>query len=302
MKRNGFTLIELLVVIAIIGILIALLLPAVQAAREAARRAQCSNNLKQIGLAIHNYLGPNKEWFPPGVGAQTFGGLQPGQDCHGLFTYILPYMEQQNLYDRLHLFEGVSTYTTEQFEVVDTFVCPSWPHDVVIRESGYDWRDGAQCIYQGVGGALRENVSVVATSNGDMPKNGIFGWGYVCRLNKLVDGTSHTLAVGEFIHRDKSGWASGIPGNVRPWLFGSNWAGPEGSYSFKVVEYPINADVDRVADAVPFNHLPMGSYHPGGANFLFGDGSVTFLSENVDFAIYQGLATANGGENVQLSD
>jgi prepilin-type N-terminal cleavage/methylation domain-containing protein/prepilin-type processing-associated H-X9-DG protein len=290
---SGFTLVELLVVIAIIGILIALLLPAVQAAREAARRAQCVNNLKQIGLACHNYMDTNREHFPPG---------SPGPARHGLFTMLLPYMEAKNIYDQCNL-NGSTYYDPQRYTLVGVYICPSYPGASVVRADSNpaNWKDGALTLYQGVGGVIISGQTTISSAHGNLPTNGMFQWQKVRRLSDAIDGTSNTLAMGEFVHRDRTGTLyNNVQGNIRAWILGATSGSELGIYTFKVVEYPINARLDRETSGIPFNHLPMGSYHPGGANFLMADGSVHFLSENIDLAVYKGLATCDGREVVQL--
>ncbi len=294
-RSPGFTLVELLVVIAIIGILIALLLPAVQAAREAARRAQCTNHLKQMGLAIHNHMGEYSQRFPIGVAG-------PGR--HGLFTFLLPYLEYQNLFDRIDLDANPSS-SEELYTPIAEYFCPSYPGSQVVRNmpSHLSYMNGALTTYQGVCGAIKEGVELVESTGGfgDMPRNGAFGWMEKRRAEDFFDGLSKTLVIGEFVHQDRSGSYHGPPGNVRGWIRSNNGSGG-GSYAFKVAEHPINATVDRANEGVPYNHLPMGSHHPGGANFLFGDGSVHFVPENIEFEVYRGLCTIDGEENASLPE
>ncbi len=282
--RSGFTLVELLVVITIIGILIALLLPAVQSAREAARRLQCGNNLKQIGLAMHHYMAASGEYFPPG---------SPGVEQHGLFTHILPFLEQMTIYEQIDL-NGSTFAEPHRYTPIAVYKCPSYPGADVVRDKANGYKNGASCTYQGVGGVVRQGEETTAAAGGDIPHNGLFGWATVRRVAGVIDGLSNTLAMGEYVQRDTDGEFGDFPGNVRPWILGAS-AG-NASYTFRVAEHPINAKLHRIKDGIPFNYLPLGSFHPGGASFLVADGSVRFLSESMDMETYQSLSTCNGSE------
>jgi len=295
---RGFTLVELLVVIAIIAVLIALLLPGLQAAREAARRVQCSNNLKQLGVAIQSHIGANNETFPRG---------NPGTRKHGLFTYLLPGIEQRAIFDSINLDADVPTdgqHAPPRYTAIPQYSCPSYPFATVITQGSPNtlpFMQGALSLYQAVGGTIR-GTSDIGTHSwyGDYPKNGLFLWGRERRVAHVRDGLSNTLAMSEFVHRDLQGgtYAAG-PGNVRPWLLATNTdaaIGAPASYVIKAVQHPINARIDRIANSVGFNHLPMGSYHASGANGLIADGSVTFFADDMDLEILRSISTCNGGE------
>lgn len=294
---RAFTLVELLVVIAIIGILIALLLPAVQAAREAARRMQCTNNLKQIGLALHNYANQHREYFPYGA----YGGYR-----HALFSHILPFLEQRTIYDTFNL-NGNTKDEPHRYTPIPVYICPSYPGPAVIQNrTDYEWLNGAIITYQGVGGRIysrsgTKNPTLPCDTYGEQPTNGFFGYNFARNMRDVTDGLSNTLAIGEFVQKDQgpNGPFNTWPGNCRCWIYGNDFSC--GNYNAKVLVHPINAKADRMnAPYVGYNHLPMGSHHPGGANFLVGDGSVHFLSENLDLEVYQSLGSCDGGENERI--
>jgi hypothetical protein len=160
--------------------------------------------------------------------------------------------------------------------------------------------------YQGVGGRLHNKDGTAypadsCSTYGNFARNGMFGYNFARSIAGVTDGLSNTLAMGEFVQKDRgpTGPFNDWPGNCRSWIFGND--GSCGNYTSNVLVHPINAPVDRMnAPYVGYNHLPMGSHHPGGATFLVGDGSVTFLSENINMETYLSLGSVNGGENEQI--
>lgn len=269
-KRTGFTLVELLVVIAIIGVLIALLLPAVQAAREAARRTECFNNQKQLGLAIHNHHDTLRR-LPPGWHA-------PANDPDGApgwawSAHLLPFMEQENLHDLVQLNVHIvsSANQTARETVLDQFVCPSDAPD-------------SEMVTLGPITVARSNYVAVFGDHEieDHPDDGHGAFFLNSRLQfrSITDGLSNTYFVGE--RSSKMG--------------GSTWTGvvtDADEALARVVgsaDHPPNDDHGHLDD--------FGSYHPTGANFLMGDGSVRFVSETIDEDVYKAFATRAGGEVV----
>jgi len=258
-KKSGFTLVELLVVIAIIGVLVALLLPAVQAAREAARRSSCSNNLKQIGLACHNYH-DTYNTMPPGnirVGATAADNL------HAWGVHILPFVEENNVYEQMsgEMGSSVSNANNAGGGLLDVYLCPSstLPDS---SNSGY-----GRSNYCGNGGD--------AVSNGD--NKGIFWENSRCRFRDITDGTSNTILVGEVEGSSNRGnegfptWASS-PKN------GHN-GGRKAIYRYLVLSRPINYGVTSNSGTT---NADFASRHPGGAQFTFADASTHFISETIE--------------------
>lgn len=301
-RNRGFTLVELLVVIAIIATLIGLLLPAVQTAREAARRSACSNNLKQLGLGALTYASAKNNMLPPGA-PQNPSTKVP---YHGLFTHLLPFIEQKALFDGLKLDGNPKDDTVALNTVIPAYVCPSWSDPVVFSGQPYWYMNGAITTYQGSNGAFYPTgqTAVLTSQSGDLPNNGLVRVGEATtaqaatvaasiKIAKVIDGLSKTLFIAEFIQRDAGTTA---PGNVRPWILASN--GQRGLYTSKIVDVSPNQVVMRDIGGIQFNELPFSSRHPGGVMAVHGDGSVRWIDDMIEIAVYKGIATADGGEAV----
>jgi prepilin-type N-terminal cleavage/methylation domain-containing protein len=288
--RTAFTLVELLVVIAIIGILIALLLPAVQAAREAARRMQCSNNLKQCMLAMHNYHGA-KKLFPPGGDNTTELAWR---------VYVLPYIEGAPLYGQ---FDLRATSITPNLAVglssFATYYCPSGSNLFSIYTSGeVNGKQTYAAHYYGVSGPEGTDkngkpypfVAGPAT-RGNIMISGVLYVDSKVRFKDITDGTSKTIGIGEIVHG-----AAGIYGNTpglegraaggsdgQPWVRGLFRTG--GNTGAKNIAFGINQPADLT------NRIAFASQHSGVCQFANCDGSVEPISENIDMLLYKAKAT-----------
>lgn len=294
---RGFTLVELLVVIAIIGVLVALLLPAVQSARQAAKRTQCVNNLKQLGLAIQNYATTRSGTLPPGHPDAFPGGNYKSR--HGFFSYILPYMEQDAVYDQIDL-NSDPLVSPHRFTLISGYICPSYPEEQVIQGNPTEYLNGALTTYMGFSGTMRPGDPTHASKGqGSAGKNGLLTYKDDRRIKDVTDGMSHTIAMTEFIHRDRQPGSSSLyappPGNIRPWIFPAT--DKMATYAMKAARFGPNAPIDRLgSNPVPFNQLPAGSYHVDGVNVTMGDGSVTFLTDDINIDVYFALVSCNGEE------
>lgn len=292
-RRSAFTLVELLVVIAIIGVLVALLLPAVQAAREASRRAKCQSHLRQIALGVHNF-------------SDTHGYLMPARIDYqylGWTVMLLPYIEQDNLYREFDLKKMVSQQSpTAMQKTVVVYQCPS-------RHQPNQQSKQFNAAGTGMNGSLGDYATVDGTSGDDPPyrrvsaggmlinaSGGVNNWRSLTRFSTITDGLNNTLMFGEK-HILQSALATEDPGGDGPIL---------GSYAYSCM---------RVAGGRNFGSTPnwplakgpqdtvggqyqvvFGSWHGGGSvNFAWGDGSVRPLSPNVDCVTLCHLATRDDG-------
>jgi prepilin-type N-terminal cleavage/methylation domain-containing protein/prepilin-type processing-associated H-X9-DG protein len=307
-SRRGFTLIELLVVIAIIAILIALLLPAVQAAREAARRTQCKNNLKQLGLALHNYHETNG-MFPSGY----YGIFGTDLSSYSWATRLLPMVEQSNVYQGLQLTGpltlGQSLMDPVKVALMQTsiaaFLCPSDPSSPLNLD---------RQLHSG------GNLFPVATSNymashgtyNQCPAaRGAFCGGRNVRFRDIRDGTSNTFLLGERATGDIGGTG---PHGAGVWIgsttnSGSNIPDHSPLGFMSAARYRMQSGIQEDFPANRFPGFCFSSQHPGGANFAMCDGRVQFISENIESRIgnindaatwgtYQRLARIDDGQVV----
>jgi len=280
-RRRGFTLVELLVGIAIIGILIALLLPAVQAAREAAKRSQCSNNLKQLGLALHNYHDTFKT-LPSGIATSTLWASSNNKGGIGVWGWgslILPFIEQSALHEQLQVgdlpLDDALAVNLAAFQTpISSFRCPSDKAAPLNYDHKVDGTPTATSNYIG------NNRSHSIASNDHDVRGGLFFVNKAIRFRDILDGTSNTVAVGERRWQYKEQGAFNILVCGAANIYGCNDSAGD------------KDKADVLGSGQPRMNYNLGnkkhsetgysSMHPGGAQFCLADGSVRFISETID--------------------
>jgi prepilin-type N-terminal cleavage/methylation domain-containing protein/prepilin-type processing-associated H-X9-DG protein len=322
-RRRGFTLIELLVVIAIIAVLIALLLPAVQAARAAARRTQCVNNLKQLGLAMHNYNNTIGS-FPVGVmGARTPTAYQYGTTANARRTWawlILPYMEQNTMFQAINYSLGFNdakhSNDTALKALISLYTCPSDPAEASIDGGSYavykgnymvNW--GNSTYFQSWGSATYNPYTGPVNTLGSVPFLGApFSMNNSYGIQNITDGTSNTLLMSEV--RVGVYGPGGTPADHRGDVFNDDYNcsmfmayTTPNSPIFDQVSgycyYPYLLNPPCTSSQPPFNAAR--SVHTGGVNALMADGSVRFAKDSVNLAVWRSLSTTQGGEVIDAS-
>ena len=282
-NRSAFTLVELLVVIAIVGILIGMLLPAVQSVREAARRTACSNNLRQSGLATLNYESTNAALPPPSLGQSNFDVLG------STFIVILPFVEEANRFSQLDLGKPIDDPTNDPLTstTLGSYLCPTMKRTELENEGSYLISYSSKYLGPGSGNVLPDGAFKRPTTNVSS---------YNLKIRDFLDGTSNTFLFGEIDNSvtwlDSSGNpSSNFDGHRWPLGYWFNNRGHiEGSFNLK-----------QPTEEQDFKqHRTFRSDHPGGVNFCMVDGSVHFVSEATPTEILTGLVTRSGGEIVSV--
>jgi prepilin-type N-terminal cleavage/methylation domain-containing protein/prepilin-type processing-associated H-X9-DG protein len=308
LRRHAFTLVELLVAIAIIGMLIALLLPAVQAARESARRTMCLNNLKQQGLAFHNYASARQEAFPPRV--SHMAGIN-----HGLNQYLLPYLEQQAVHDSYDWdFAWNSPENWETIRIkLPMMLCPSAPE----RQARFKLTDGTEVDLRGLTDysptyGLTAAVVTAGLFPPEINRLGVLADGKKPNpMNLILDGTSHSLMMLEAAGKPMR-WVLGkhLPpnhgggdGNIGGGAAGSAWAGPFTDIGGRGHQFDgISSPGPCMVNCTNQPGAGVYAFHPGGAHMLFADGSVRLMNQRIAQFVFYSLFTRAGGETLHNNE
>jgi len=348
-RGHGFALVELLVVVAVIGVLVALTFPAIQAAREAARRVQCRNHLRQISLALHSYAASHGA-FPPGAilagypatgtGSynQLFEATSTSSGRHGTswMLQVLPFMEQQALYDRWDFAKNVLANEVVAATDISTFYCPSrrntvrsedqtlmfpywagWGTMTGWSRGGNDYAAcmGAQNAFTNptTGNPSRRfcgpdyvydqppgGMTTLSISGQVIWTCGVFVPNRATRLNDVNDGLSHTLLTGEVPRDVSADDGDEYRGPCHTHIDG--WAAAGSNTLFDTAREGSTNDLGQRGGCNNGYFESAGSDHPGGAHFGMADGAVTWLSDDIDSALYANLGSMGDGEIVQLPD
>lgn len=311
--RCGFTLVELLVVIAIIGMLVALLLPAVQAAREAARRTSCQNNLRQIGLAVHNYV-DSKSVMPAGYEFKIEADKSVGNNgtvINGFFTLILPFLEQKVVEDIYDYKQGYDHAVNQPAvnTIVPLYQCPSTPGNRSMKITNSLAFYSLGIPDQGHTGQATDYFGIRVVIDGKTDRfSGVFRAIYPpfpifeqekpLKLSEIVDGTSRTTLLVEVAGRPER-FANNTALGVQDYYAGT-WAGVNGEMLYSIDPNVTMAPTAGECFIACNNFYTPYSFHDGGVDLAMCDGSTHFLSADIDFDTWRNLAQPDDGQIVNM--